>query len=111
MSRAIVRPAARRDLIRHFAYIGVNSSLDMARRFRAAARATFSELVQTPGMGAPRKLRKFPDLRMWRVRGFEKYLIFYQPVGEDIQIERVIHAAQDYTRLLGPWLGDSKPTS
>ncbi|MGO9269823.1 MAG: type II toxin-antitoxin system RelE/ParE family toxin [Terriglobia bacterium] len=101
MARAIVRPAARRDLIRHFVYIGENSGVATARRFRAAARLTFSELAQTPRMGAPRKLGKFPDLRMWRVREFEKYLIFYQPITDGVSIERVIHAAQDYNRLLG----------
>jgi plasmid stabilization system protein ParE len=41
-------------------------------------------------------------LRMWRVRHFEKYLIFYQPIPDGVQIERVIHAAQDYTRILAP---------
>lgn len=100
MGRALVKRAARRDLIRHFAYIGEKSSLVMARRFRDAARLTFSELATMPGMGAPRKLKKFPNLRMWKVRDFEKYLIFYQPAGQNIEIERVIHAAQDYNRVL-----------
>lgn len=100
MGRATVRPAAQRDLIRHFAYIGENSSLAVARRFLAAARLAFGELAQMPGMGASRELGKFPDLRMWRVREFEKYLIFYQPAGKDIEIMRVIHAAQDYNRIL-----------
>lgn len=78
MGRATVRPAAQRDLIRHFAYIGEHGSL-------AAARLTFSELAKMPEMGTSRKLEKFPDLRMWRVREFEKYLIFYQPAGDDIE--------------------------
>ena len=51
-------------------------------------------------MGAARKLGQFPNLRMWRVREFEKYLIFYQPDADDIEIMRVIHAAQDYHRIL-----------
>jgi toxin ParE1/3/4 len=98
MGRALVRPAARRDLIRHFAYIGEASGLTAARRFRNAARLTLSELAQTPGIGAPRNTKRFPGLRMWRVRGFEKYLIFYQASETNVLIERVIHAAQDYTR-------------
>ncbi len=102
MGRALVRRAARRDLIRHFAWIGEASSLETARRFRAASRRTFNDLAQTPGMGAPRKIGRFPNLRMWRVAGFEKYLIFYQPSGQDVVIERVVHAAQNYTRVLNP---------
>ena len=102
MGRAIVRPAARRDLIRHFAYIGENGGLDAARRFLAEARGSFLELAQTTHLGARRQSEKFPTLRMWRVRHFEKYLIFYQPIPDGVQIERVIHAAQDYTRILAP---------
>jgi len=100
MGRAIVRPAARRDLIQHFAYIGENTSIATARRFQAAARATFAELAQSPGMGAPKKVEKFPKVRMWRVRDFEKYLVFYEPRGRDVEIIRVIHAAQDYNRIV-----------
>ncbi len=100
MGRAIVRPAARRDLVQHFAYIGENSGLATARRFQGAARATFAELAQTPGMGAPRKVKNFPNIRMWRVREFEKYLIFYEPKDSDVEIVRVIHAAQDYNRIV-----------
>jgi toxin ParE1/3/4 len=100
MGRAIVRPAARRDLIRHFAYLGENASVDVARRFLSAARLSFSELARMPGMGAPNKLRKHPQVRMWRINGFEKYLIFYQPFSSNIEIIRVIHAAQDYNRIM-----------
>jgi plasmid stabilization system protein ParE len=38
---------------------------------------------------------------MWRVRGFEAYLIFYYPQQDGIAVERVIHASQDYRRVLG----------
>jgi toxin ParE1/3/4 len=102
VGRAIVRPAARRDLIQHFAYIGENSGMAAARRFLAGARDSFLELAQMPHLGAPGKSPKFPTLRMWRVRHFEKYLIFYQPIPDGVRIERVIHAAQDYTRILAP---------
>lgn len=37
---------------------------------------------------------------MWRVRGFESYLIFYYPQPDGIAVERVIHAAEDYQRML-----------
>jgi toxin ParE1/3/4 len=97
-----VRPAARRDLIGHFAYIGENGGLGVARRFLAQARSSFHELAQSAHLGARRQSGKFPTLQMWRVRHFEKYLIFYQPIPDGVQIERVIHAAQDYPRILQP---------
>ena len=76
----------------------------MAKRFLAAARVSFLELALTPNLGAPGKSEKFPTLRMWRVRHFEKYLIFYHPQTNGVQIERVIHASQDYTCILSPIL-------
>src|ERR1039457_656051 len=102
MGRAIVRPAARRDLTAHFAYIGANGGLDAARRFLSAARGSFEELAQSTHLGARRQTDRFPTLRMWRVRHFEKYLIFYQPIPDGVRIERIIHAAQDYTRIIEP---------
>jgi toxin ParE1/3/4 len=82
--------------------MGENSGLDAAHRFLAEARASFLELAQTAHLGARRPSEKFPTLRMWRVRHFENYLIFYQPIPDGVQIERVIHAAQDYTRIIEP---------
>ena len=52
-------------------------------------------------MGSRRQVGKFADIRMWRVRGFEKYLIFYRPGRGCVQVERVIHCAQDYARVIG----------
>ena len=55
-----------------------------------------------PYMGAPRDAlsSKFADIRLWRVNGFENYLILYHPRNDGIAVERVIHAKQDYHRFL-----------
>jgi len=55
-----------------------------------------------PQMGAPRDTlpSKFADIRLWRVTGFENYLILYRPRNDGIAVERVIHAKQDYQRFL-----------
>jgi len=76
--------------------------LGAARRFLVEARGSFLELAQAPNVGARRQSGKFPTLRMWRVRHFEKYLIFHQPIPNGVQIERIIHAAQDYARIIEP---------
>ena len=100
MPRVIKRPAAKRDLILHFAAIA-EGSVEAAQRFRHAAERSFQDLARMPGM-APRKILegKFAGVRMWRVRGFERYLIFYMSRKDGVAIERVIHAAQDYQRAL-----------
>jgi plasmid stabilization system protein ParE len=103
MARVIIRPKARRELQQVVAYLIENAGLEVARRFRQAATDTFQELAAMPAMGSPRKVRRpeFAGIRMWRIRHFENYLIFYFPRKGGIAIERVIHAKQDYQRVLG----------
>ena len=53
-------------------------------------------------MGAPAKVRqrKHSDTRIWRVREFGEYLIAYKPRRGGVGIERIVHAKQDYRRIL-----------
>ncbi len=53
-------------------------------------------------MGAPAKgrQRKHAGIRIWRVHEFEEYLIAYRPRRGGVGIERLIHAKQDYRRIL-----------
>jgi plasmid stabilization system protein ParE len=103
MARVVLQPAAERDLIEQFVYLGESSGEETARRFLAAAYATFDQLAAMPRMGFRRRLHPslFPDVRMWRVIGFEKHLIFYSPQGEaeGIKVLRVIHGSRDLERL------------
>ena len=43
---------------------------------------------------------KLFGIRLWFVKGFEKYLIFYQVFGNYIEIVRVLHTAQDTDSIL-----------
>jgi plasmid stabilization system protein ParE len=101
MARILLRPKARRDINGILVYYIETAGVDVARRFRKAATESFRELAGLPMMGAPRKVAKpeFLGVRMWRVRGFESYLIFYMPHNDGIAVERVIHASQDYQRV------------
>jgi toxin ParE1/3/4 len=36
---------------------------------------------------------------MWPIGGFEKYLIFYLPLPDGIDVIRVVHGARDIERL------------
>jgi toxin ParE1/3/4 len=99
MARISKRPAAKRDLIQHFVWLGENAGIEVARRFLHSAQKSFDDLARRPRMG-PIKIHdgSLSGLRMWRVTGFEHFLIFYRPVKDGIAIERVIHAKQDYKR-------------
>jgi len=55
-----------------------------------------------PQMGTPRQFRnsRLIGLRMWRVPGFEKHLIFYRVTEGGIEVVRVLHGARDIQRIL-----------
>ena len=102
MPRVVQRPAARQDFITHYAYLAENASLETAQRFRQAVEQTYTELAGMPRMGVPGKTSgKHAGIRLWRVRRFKEYLIAYQPYQDGVAIERLIHAKQDYQRVLG----------
>ncbi len=103
MPKVYQRAAARRDLIEHFVYLAEHAGVDTAERFLANAEASFNDLAEQPMIGAPLVLR-YPDLagmRKWRVTGFDNHLVFYKPRPDGVSIVRVLHAANDWWRLLG----------
>ena len=101
MPRIIKRLAAKRELTQHFVWFAEEAGLEVARRFLKSAEKSFQDLAEMPGMG-PLKVHegKFAGVRMWRVAGFENFLIFYRPLKDGVAIERVFHAKQDYQRVL-----------
>lgn len=102
MAHAVQRTAARRDFIIHYAYLLQHAGLDTAKRFREAVEQTYAELAEMPEMGAPDKVRrgKHAGVRLWRVRDFESYIIAYRSHRVGVAIERLVHAKQDYQRVL-----------
>jgi plasmid stabilization system protein ParE len=102
MARAVQRTAARRDFINHYAYLLENAGFDVARRFRKAVEAAYGELAKMPALGVPGKVRRgrHAGVRIWQVPGFTNYLIAYRPHNTGVAIERLVHAGQDYLRVL-----------
>ena len=73
-----------------------------ALRFVKATREAFQSLATHPQMGRQYETTHplLQDLRIWRVKGFEKYLIFYRAGRASIYIERVLYGGRDIERLL-----------
>ncbi len=89
-------PQARRDLLELADYIA-RDSLDTAERFLDAAEAAFHLLASMPEMGT---LCEFRDpatagVRIWSIRGFENYVVFYRPFKDGVDVVRVIHGARN----------------
>ena len=59
------------------------------------------KLAKMPELGAQRSFRnpRWSAVRAWPVNGFERYLIFYRPFTDGVEILRVIHGARDIERL------------
>lgn len=73
---------------------------DLAQRFLNACDETFLFLAENKFIGSLRKFKtvKLSEIRMWRVKGFEKHLIFYIATEKGVKILHVIHSATDYNR-------------
>jgi toxin ParE1/3/4 len=101
MPRVIKKPEAKRDLIERMAYLDqINPGL--AGRFLAAVETTFSRLAEMPGLGGLCELDipGCPDLRVFPVKRFAKYLVFYRALPDGIDVIRVLHGAQDIEGIL-----------
>lgn len=103
MRRVYKRPAARRDLIEHYVYLAENAGEETADRFLSQAERTFLDLAENREIGTSLTLLdpRLDGLRKWRVRDFEKFLVFYFPRSDGVSIVRVLHSAQDWWERLG----------
>jgi toxin ParE1/3/4 len=72
-------------------------------RFLAAASRACDFLVEVPEAGGvwPTTNTRFEGIRVWPIRRFKKYLIFYRPVPGGIEVIRVLFGSQDLTEIFG----------
>jgi toxin ParE1/3/4 len=96
-----IKPKADRDLDDHADYLAEEASIAVALRFLAAARETFALLSTQPEMGWPALLkhRSLESLRVFRVVGFERMLILYRPLPDEVEILRVVHGSRHLQAL------------
>jgi len=91
---------AKADLIEIADYIAVDNPA-AAERFLDAAEAAFAQLAALPSIGqvVPFSSALAQGMRVWRVEGFERYLIFYRPVGSCLEVVRVLHTSRDFPTI------------
>ena len=95
------RPRARLDLLEQFVYFGEQADVDLAERYFAAIDKTCLQLVKHPQSGTlyDSGIARLNGLRRFPVSGFDKYLIFYLPHENGIDVIRVLHGARDIEDL------------
>jgi toxin ParE1/3/4 len=102
MTPVTFRPRAEQDLNDIEEELARRYSPEIATKFIQAANEAWDLLENMPEVGAPRRYRnrKLHGLRMWPMRGFEKYLVFYRALKYSIDVVRVLHASRDIRRIL-----------
>jgi len=112
--KALIRPRAQDDILRQFRwYLVEQDAPDAAFRFVEAVEASVEQLVRMPNMGAPRKLRNpaLKGLRIWPVKDFDDFLIFYVVAGDTVRVIRILHGKRDVDRILKKESGDDDKVS
>ena len=107
--KAVIRPRARDDILRQFRwYLVEQHAADAAFRFVEAVEASVEQLVRMPNMGAPREIRNpaLKGLRLWPVKDFDEFLIFYVVAGDTVRVIRILHGKRDIDRILKKESGD-----
>jgi len=94
MPRLLKTPEARRDLIGIGAYIEADNP-DAADRLLELFEQKFRLLAEFPRIGRTRD-ELAPGLRSFPVG---KYLIFYFPLSDGINVVRVVHGARNLRRI------------
>ena len=71
-------------------------------RFIKQCKVTFEHLAIHPYLGSRLKFknRKLEKIRVWPVRSFKQYLIFYVPQKNEIKILHILHSARDILEIL-----------
>lgn len=97
MPSFLVRPRARIDIDAIWDYVA-KDSVAQADALVDRLSAKFKLLANQPDLGRPRddlmpNLRSFP---------FERYIVFYCPVSDGIEILRVLHDARDVEAQFQP---------
>ena len=101
MANLIKRPIVIQDLIDHATYISLDN-LDAGDRFIYAAEATFRRLAELPAIGKLSGFNnpKLSQVRQYPIKGFNKYIVFYQIHPDSVEVIRVLHGAQNLEFIL-----------
>lgn len=94
------RPQAERDIEECFVFIA-EDNLNTAVYFLVAVEDSLEQLAKFPLIGKQRDFAnpRFQNVRMWRVKDYEKYLIFYSVTETTIEVIRVVRSSRDIEDL------------
>jgi toxin ParE1/3/4 len=92
-----------RDVVEIADYLATQrTSLEAGDRFYDAVDRTFRRLARMPRIGTlwGDEDPELEEIRFFPVTRYRRYLVFYRPIGDGIEILRVLHGARDLRRIL-----------
>ena len=91
-----LRPQAEADLDGHARNIA-SDNLEAGLRFYDQAKETYEMLADMPKMGAIYHTGKseLMGIRYVPIKGFVRYLVFYKPINDGVDIISVLHDRMD----------------
>lgn len=107
MNRRIkIRPTAIVDIDREAISIASYSGVDAGLRFYDAYQTSFELLASQPKLGVRRDFgfSILTDMRLWKPKGFDDYLIFYRPCSGGIEVLKVVHGSRDLPTLFAEFV-------
>ena len=97
--RIIRHPRTLEDIVEAYQYIALESpyaSEEVAERFLDAVEETLAMLAAMPNMGrAWPSTQVVAGLRVFPVKGFERWFVFYTPLADGVHFRVLIHSARD----------------
>ncbi|GAP97421.1 type II toxin-antitoxin system RelE/ParE family toxin [Leptolyngbya sp. NIES-2104] len=101
MRRIRIRPTASADLDREAVNIATYAGVDAGLRFYDACDQAFSLLASQPKLGVRRDfgVTALAEMRSWKPKGFDDYLIFYRPIQGGIEILKIVQGSRDLPTL------------
>ncbi len=96
-------PQAEEDVLQIASYLAQRSPRT-AQRFLEATDRAYARLADFPEIGGRFESTTVavPELRVWPIPKFGKYLLFYRFTGTEVRIYRIIYGARDLESLLSP---------
>ena len=100
--KLFIQASAENDILRQFEWYAERELQDVARRFLAAVRGSFDMLVAMPRIGSPRIVgnERLAGLRLWPVKGFEDFQIYYLPQDDQLIVVRLLSGKRDIAMIL-----------
>ena len=100
--RPIIHATAEDDLLRQIEWYAQGGLPHIARRFHAAVMDAIDKLAAMPAAGPPKQTGnpRLDGLRMWPIKGFAEFWVYYLETPEQVTVIRLLHSKRDIGTVL-----------